>query len=97
MARNALKLSIMVGEIFEISWSQMTRNAFNCPPWLEKILKYANLKWLEIHLNCPPWLEKILKYAKPQMARNALKLSTMVGENTHTIALFSTGDEWREG
>ena len=33
----------------------------NCPPWLEKILKCTELKWLEMHFNCPPWLEKILK------------------------------------
>ena len=31
---------------------------------LEKILKYAVIKWLKKHhLNCPPWLEKFLKYA----------------------------------
>ena len=41
----------------------MARMYLNCPPWLEKILKYAGLKWLEMYLNCPPWLEKILKYA----------------------------------
>ena len=34
---------------------------FNCPPWLEKILKCTGLKWLEMHFNCPPLLEKILK------------------------------------
>ena len=59
MVRNALKLSTMVGEIFEISWPQMAGNAFNCPPWLEKTLKYVGLKRLEMHLNYPRWLEKI--------------------------------------
>ena len=46
MARKALKLSTMVGENIEICWHQMARNAFNCPPWLEKILKYPGIKWL---------------------------------------------------
>ena len=39
------------------------KSQFNCPPWLEKILKYTSFRWLEIHFNCPPWLEKCLKYA----------------------------------
>ena len=43
-------------------------------------MKCASLKWLEMHLNCPPWLEKFLKFTLLQMARNTLKLSTMVGE-----------------
>ena len=50
MAKIRLKLSTMVGENIEICWHQMARNAFNCPPWLEKILKYARIKWLEMHL-----------------------------------------------
>ena len=32
MARNALKLSTMVGENFEICVSEMARNALKCPP-----------------------------------------------------------------
>ena len=31
----------------------------NCPPWLEKILKYTDLKWLKIHSNCPQWFQKM--------------------------------------
>ena len=48
----------MVEEIFQNLLSQMAKKPLNCPPWLEKILKFVS-----------------------QMAKNALKLSTMVGEN----------------
>ena len=34
----------------------------NCPPWLEKILKFPTLIWLKVYSDCPPWLEKILKF-----------------------------------
>ena len=32
-------------------------------------------------LNYPPWIGEIFEIYFPQMAKNALKLSTMVGEN----------------
>ena len=44
------------------------------------LLKYTGVKWLEMHLNSPPLLEKILDML-PGMVKNALKLSTRVGEN----------------
>ena len=64
MATNALKLSIMVGEIFEIYLSRMAKNVYlNCPPCLEKILKFTCRKWLKMHLNyCPLWLDKFFKF-----------------------------------
>ena len=48
-ARNAFKLSTMVVENFEIYIYEMARMHINCPPWLEKILKFRCLKWLERH------------------------------------------------
>ena len=50
MARNTLQLSAMVEENFEICWPQMARNALKLSTKLEKILKYAKIKWLEMHL-----------------------------------------------
>ena len=50
MARNALKMFTVVGENFEICISQMARNALKTVhPWLEKMLKFVSLKWLEMH------------------------------------------------
>ena len=60
MARNALKFSTMVGEIFEIRWPQMARNALKLFTMVGENLKYSGLKWLEMHLNCLPWLENFL-------------------------------------
>ncbi len=37
MVKNALKLSTLVGEKFEIYLSQMAKTQLNCPPWLEKL------------------------------------------------------------
>jgi hypothetical protein len=45
IAKNAPKLSTMVGENFETCWSQLAKNDLNHPPCLEKILKFACLKW----------------------------------------------------
>ena len=50
MVRNSIKLSTMVREHFAICSLQVTRNSLNCAPWLEKVLKYVGVKWLEIHL-----------------------------------------------
>ena len=36
---------------------------------------------LKIPLNFPPWLEKLFEIYSSQLAKNALKLSTTVGEN----------------
>ena len=33
-----------------------------------------------MHLNCPTWLDKNFEIYLPEMARNAFKLSTMIGE-----------------
>ena len=52
----------------------------NCPPWLEKILKYTSLKCLKTHLNCPPWLENNLKDISLKCLKIHLKLSTTVGK-----------------
>ena len=55
ITKNALKLSTMVGEIFKFYLSEMVKNMhLNCPPWLEKGLKFTRLKWLKMHLNCQP-------------------------------------------
>ena len=51
----------------------------NCPPWLEKILKFVSLKWLRMH--CLTMVGENFEICISEMARNALKLSTMVGEN----------------
>ena len=48
MARNALKIYTMLGENFENCISEMARNALKCSPWLENILKFLSLKWLEM-------------------------------------------------
>ncbi len=48
MARNSIKLSTIVRE--HSGWLQVTRNSLNYAPWLEKVLKYVGLKWLEIHI-----------------------------------------------
>jgi hypothetical protein len=41
----------MAGENFEIYPSEMAENApNNHPPWLEKILRFALLKWLRMAL-----------------------------------------------
>ena len=48
MAKNGLKLSTMVGEKFEIYLSEMAKNELNCPPWLEKNLKFTCLKLLKM-------------------------------------------------
>jgi len=47
---------------------------------LEKIDIFLS-QWLKMHLKCPPWLEKILLFFGLKLAKNALKLSPMVGEN----------------
>ena len=81
MARNALKLSTMIGENFKICWHQIARNALKLSTMVREILKYASIKWLEMHLNYSPWFWENFEICWPQIARNALKLSTMVGEN----------------
>ena len=43
---HGLVVTTMVGEIFEICLSEMAKNALNRPPWLEKILRFTHLKWL---------------------------------------------------
>ena len=60
MAKNASKLSTMVGENFEIYCYQMAKNTSKLSSMVgEMFLKFNVLKWLKMHLNCPPWLEKI--------------------------------------
>ena len=81
MAKNAFKLSTMVGENFEFTHFNWLKMHLNYPPWLEKILEFTHLKWLKMHLNYPPWLEKILEFTHFNWLKNALKFSTMVGEN----------------
>ena len=39
MAKNAFKLSTIVGENFEIYFCQMAKMYLNCPPWLENIFQ----------------------------------------------------------
>ena len=39
------------------------------------------VKYIKIHSNCPQWLGGNLAIYKSQMAKNAFKLSTVVGEN----------------
>ena len=52
MVGNAFKF--IHQEKFENYYVCMAKNAFklNCPPWLEKMLKFTALIWLEIHSNC---------------------------------------------
>ena len=45
----------MARKILDIYISQMGGIAFD-QPWLEKILKYVCLKWLELALNCSPFI-----------------------------------------
>ena len=72
----------------------------NCPPWLEKILKFTCLKWLKMVLNYPPWLEKILKFTClkwlkmvlncPSWLEKSLKFTLDFShENTHDRRLKS--------
>ena len=64
IARNALKLSTMVGESLKFVRLKWLNMHLNYPPWLEKILKFVRLKWLNMYLNYPTWLEKILKFVR---------------------------------
>ena len=41
MTKNALKLYTMVGENFEVYLLKLLKMYFNCPPWLERILKFT--------------------------------------------------------
>ena len=72
MDKNALNLSTMVGENFEIYLSQMVKMHLNYPPLLEKILKFTCHKLLKMHLNYPPWIGEIFEIYLPQTAKNAL-------------------------
>ena len=55
-AKNTLILSTAVAKSFEISSLQMTKDVFNFkyPSWLEKMLKFPDLKRLEMLLKCLP-------------------------------------------
>ena len=44
MAKNAFKLSIMVGENFEIYFSQMAKNAFKLSTMVEEKLTFSATK-----------------------------------------------------
>ena len=48
VAKNAFKLSTMIGENFEIYSTQVAKEMHsNCPPWLQKFLKYTYLQWIK--------------------------------------------------
>ena len=70
----------MVGENFEIYPSEMAKNAPNHPRWLEKILRFAYLKWLKMHQSSIMVGENF-EICPSEMAKNGYKSSTMVGEN----------------
>jgi hypothetical protein len=49
--KNTHKSSTIVGENLEFSDLKWLKIHLNCPPWLEKILKYSHLNWLKkMHL-----------------------------------------------
>ena len=57
----------------------MAKNASNCPPWLEKILKFVILKVAKyVHKLSTMSGEN---FGQTQVDKYALKLSTMLGEN----------------
>ena len=71
----------MVGENFEIYWSQMPKNASNSPPWLEKIKNLFYLQYLKYALKLSTMFGENFEIYSSQMPKNAFKFSTMVGEN----------------
>ena len=61
MSAKSAKLQKIILKLLKLS-NQWLKMHLNCPPWLEKILKFTGLAWLKMRSNCPPWLEKILKF-----------------------------------
>ena len=68
MARNALKLFIIVGENFEINLSQVAENALKLYAMVGE--NFRNYLWLTVNLNYPPWLDKIFEIS---FGRNTFK------------------------
>ena len=63
MGKNALKLSTLIGEIFEICWFKIAENALKFSTRVgEKFEIYLSQMAKNMHLNCPSWLEKILNF-----------------------------------
>ena len=79
MVKHALKLSTMVGENFEIYFSQMAKNYFKLSKMVAKKLKFTRFKWLKNKRNMHTMVGENFEIYLFQITKNALKLSTMVG------------------
>ena len=62
LAKNALKLSSMVGENFGIYSSQLAKNALKLSTMIGKKLEFTHHNWPKTHLNFPPWLKTIFEF-----------------------------------
>ena len=62
MAKNALKLSPMAGENFEILKFTLAKNALKVSTMVWEIFEIYFPQMAKMHLNFPPWLEKISKF-----------------------------------
>ena len=65
MAKNYLKLSTIVGENFEIYFSQMANNDLKLSTMGGENFEMYITQILKIILNYPPWLGKVLKFTSP--------------------------------
>ena len=72
MAKNNLNFTTMVGENFEIFYSQIAKMILNCQPFLRNLLKFQMLK----NDLSTIVVEKIEIYF-PEMAKNDLKLCVL--------------------
>ena len=70
----------MVKENFKICSSEMRKNVFKYPPWLEKILGFVLLKWLKC-IQISTMVGEHFKICSSEVAKKCIQVSTMVGEN----------------